>query len=714
MTKNYRSVQSILDASQKVIENNSLRISSKLNITKAQKSQIKSKDEKAILYGEFSTSYTENHYIAKEVKKLIEHNVPAHEIAVIYRNNADSVDIADMFSRMGIEYTLEGGENVLETGVIIRLLHLLKVIYKIRSKDEDLDMFTLLNYEFLKVDQLDVLKLSRFASSKKLNFFEAISHSEIAGSGIKDTKTLSDIFTKFVVWNDVASNKTFINFLEEVMNDSGYLDWVLNQPDSYELLNKVNSFLSEIKRLNYSNRSLNLETFLKYLDLMSENGLAINEQSIDVQTKSVKLTTAHKSKGLEFKYVFIPKFIDKKWGNAVNRDLIKLPPSIIKTIDLSDEKVRKHQQEEDERRLFFVVLTRAKEQITITSAKNYQSTKYQKSGVSSMFMHEIPEDYIKEVDISRHEEVASEILKQLMTKSNASEASIEEQDFLQHALRNFKLSASSLNSYLECAYKFKLEYLFRTPQQKTRSLALGSSVHSALELAYKDLKSKKAVTYKKLQRDFSEALKKEILIESELREIEEEGHVLLKIYHETYLNEFNCESSKNLLHMEKFFGWGFSKPLLDGKIHLQGKVDKIELLDKDTKEIKITDYKTGRPKSRNEILGETKYSDANQYRQLLFYKLLIDLDNTFNYKVREVELDYIGQRNTKPKRENFVISEEDLETLRETIRKVSDDIKALKFERTLNYSVCQMCRFKYHCYPDGIPVATNPQLSLDV
>ncbi|PIR42179.1 hypothetical protein CO058_01595 [candidate division WWE3 bacterium CG_4_9_14_0_2_um_filter_35_11] len=713
LAENYRSVQKILDSAEKVISKNKLRISTLLKISKDQKSNVKKeKKENCISFGEFSTSYTENHFIAQEIKKLLEKGEKPNEIAVIYRNNADSEDIADMLSRMGIEYTLEGGENVLESGIIVRLLHLLRVIYKIRIKDEDLDLFTLLNYEFLDIKGLDILKLSRFASARKLNLFEAISHSEIAESKLSDLKSLKTLVEKITLWNELSANTTFIKFLEKVMDESGFLNWILNKENSYELLNKLNSFLSEAKRLNYSKKNLSLELFLDYVELMVDNGLGISEKTVDVETKSVKLTTAHKSKGLEFKYVFIPKFIDKKWGNAINRDLIKLPASILKTVDLSNDKAIKSQLEEDERRLFFVVLTRAKEKITITSAKSNQTAKYQKSAIPSLFLYEIPDDEIKQIDIQNHEESASEILKQILSPHKAEEVTVEEKDFLKDSLKNFKLSASSLNSYIACPYKFKLEYLFRTPQQKIRALILGSAVHSALEKANKDIKLKKPVLVEKVLSDFSEALKLEILNDSEFSEIEKEGHSILKIYHEAYKEEFYAESENNLLHVEKFFGWGFSRPLLDNKIHLQGKVDKIELLDKTSREIKIVDYKTGKPKSRNEILGNTQNSDAAQYRQLLFYKLLIDLDTTLNFKVREVELDYIGHRSAAPKRENFTITEKDVESLKETIRKVTEDIKNLKFEKTTDTSVCAMCKFKFHCWPDGIPAPTNVQLNI--
>ncbi len=715
LVENYRSIQPILDAAQTVISKNTLRISNKLDISKDQKSQQSHESEISISFSEFSSSYTENYFIASKIKELIDNGIPANEIAVIYRNNADSIDIADMLSRLGIEYTLEGGENVLQNGIIVRLMHLLRVILKIRVKDEDLDLFTLLNYEFTKIKPLDVLKLSRFASNRKINFFEALMHPELKTAGIENLDAMTDFHQKIVSWNKACGTITISELIEKVMEESGYLNWILSQPANYEYLNKLNSFLSEVKRLNYTNRELNLAEFLNYVDLMIDNNIPINEETIYIEKNAVRLMTAHKSKGLEFKYVFIPKFIDKKWSNTISRDLIKLPNSILSTIqqftkaDTPKGAGEKVHQEEDDRRLFFVVLTRTKDHIYITSAKNYQTNTFQREGIPSMFYYELPQDNIEIIDSTLYEQDIRELLKELI-KPAPTDIKIEtdEADFLKHSLIDFKLSASSLNSYLDCAYKFKLEFLFKTPSPKVRALILGIAVHKALEMAYKELKENRIPSYEYIKEEFIKELKNELLSEKEFKEIETEGISILKIYYETYKEEFS-KSAKDILFLEKFFGWGWSKPILDNSIHLQGKVDKIISLNPADKTIKIVDYKTGKPHSRNEILGKTKYADMGQYRQLLFYKLLLELDKSFQYKVHQIELDYIGNRTIKPKREIFTIEEKDLENLKNTIRDVYKSINELKFERTKNYKICENCKFKFHCWPDGIPQTANSE-----
>ena len=152
-------------------------------------------------------------------------------------------------------------------------------------------------------------------------------------------------------------------FFEKLLHKTGFLDWCLKSDDAIERLNSVNSLFSEIKKLNSANHNLHLKDFLEIIALMIEQKVPIYEEDLDIKTGAVSLLTAHKAKGREFSSVFIIRAVDGKWGNNVVRELIKLPAEIISNTDLSVK-----EKNEDERRLFYVALTRAKKRIIITSA----------------------------------------------------------------------------------------------------------------------------------------------------------------------------------------------------------------------------------------------------------------------------------------------------------------------------------------------------------
>lgn len=707
LKKNYRSQKTIIEAAEDVIEKNEIQLSKVLGNLDKKQEPADSIPVTEIKVGHFASGITESFFVANKIKELVASGVDPKEIAVIYRNNLDSKDFADMLSRLGTSFRIVGGENILQDYDINKLLKLFDVILKARKKDEDIDFFTIFNYEFLNLDYVDTLKLCRFASEKKLNFVEAIEHPDFLLKGVKAPHKFIDFLAKVEEWQAVDANETFVSFFEKVLEQSGFLDWVLKSSDSIEKLNRLNSLFAEIKKLNLADHDLNLQKFMENIEILRESGIAINEQDLNLGSDSILLTTAHKAKGLEFEYVFIVKCSDGKWGNKKNRELIKLPEGLTKTSSKETAALQK-EKNEDERRLFYVALTRAKKEIFITYADSYFTEASTKEAVPSMFISEIGDSLKEGLEITKYENAVKEILSDVIKPVQKEALSIDEEEFIRENLKSLSISVTSLNTYLECPYKFKLNTLFRTPRAKDKFLALGTAVHSALEFYFRDFKDTgKLPEVDKLLGYFETALAKEILTKLEHKEISEKGLLLLKAYYTKYKSDF-----VKPMYAEKFFGYGYGKVYLDG-ISLTGKVDKIELVDAQKKLVKVVDYKTGKAKSRNDIEGKTKYSDGGYKRQLVFYKLLADLDRSFNFKVIEAELDFVEADKTgKFTKESFVITDEEVEILKKTIKEVVESIRALKFERTSNYKACTNCEYKDHCWPEGIPSGEPTQFPL--
>lgn len=701
LNKNYRSQETVIKAMEDVISNNEVKLSDFIEgVNKIQQSEVEL--EKApVEVGHFSSGITESFFIATKIKELIKNGTAPSEIAIIYRNNNDSRDFSDMLSRMDITFNLVGGKNVLEDYDINKLLKLFNVILKVRNKEEDLDLFTVLNYEFLNFDYVDTLKLSRFATIKKLNFIEAIEHVDFEKtSEVKSPQKIKDFLNKVYKWQELDSNETFVSFFENVLEESGFLNWVLKSPDAIEKLNKLNSLFSEIKKLNIADHALNLEKFLIDVEILRESNIAINEESLHIKSNSVMLTTAHRSKGLEFEYVFIVKCYDGKWGNNKTRELIKLPELL--TIENSIAQ-KKKEKNEDERRLFYVAGTRAKKELYITYADSYFSDSFSKEAIPSMFISEITDERKTQIDVSKYENSVKEILKDILKPIIKENVSIEEKDFLKNVLANFSLSVTSLNTYLECAYKFKLNTLLKTPKSKNKYLALGTAVHSALERFFRSLKLANKVPPKEfLLSQFSVALKEEILTKNDFEDIKSKGERILSGYYDFYKASF-----KKPLFTEKFFGYGGNKIYMDD-ISINGKVDRIDFINEQEKTVRVIDYKTGGVKSRNEIEGKNKNSDGNYKRQLVFYKILAELDRNFSLTVVEAELNFVEpDKSGKFVKEVFEISQEEISELKQIIKEVMNGIRNLNFERTKDYKVCAMCEYKPHCYPNGLPTSSR-------
>ncbi|MFH2062070.1 MAG: ATP-dependent DNA helicase, partial [Candidatus Beckwithbacteria bacterium] len=692
LNQNYRSTQTILDASHHIIQKNHFKPEKLIKSLNIKLISSYSKPGLKISTVHLPQGTVESYWIANQIKKLIKKSVKPEEIAILYRHNQDAHDLSSMLAKLNISFNIEGGGNILKDPTINKLLTLLRVINNYKDNLEDPDLFTLLHYKFLKFNPLDILKLARVASKKRSNLIDTILSKDFNQLGLENPDKFTAFLANLTQWQQLNSQKTFIEFFEIIIKNSNFLDWILTSKDAVEKLNRLNSLFSEIKKLNAIDPQLNLSSFLEALNLMEINHLKIIETDLDIQTNSITLSTAHKAKGKEWQYVFIYQAVDGKWGNNRVRQLIKLPSGILK-----NQNLEKKEKNEDERRLFYVCLTRAKTKLYISYADRYTLGSYTKETFPSMFQAELPKGALKSIDVKSLK--SKKILTKLLSVPPAKDLNQKEQQFLKNLIKDFKFSPTALNTYLTCPYKFKLNNLLKVPRAKISYLSFGSAIHKALEMFYrKFIKDEKYPTKEYLLTQFKFALDKEVLVPQDYQARLKQGRKMLSAYFDYYQDDF-----VKPLFTEKFFGSGWSKAYLED-IPLSGKIDRIDWVSQKEKTVKVIDYKTGKPKSRNDILGKTKYSEGDYYRQLVFYKLLSELNKNFQPKVVEAELDFIEVNPSgKFKKETFKISDTDINDLKKTIKKAMKEIRSLNFSKTNKLSHCDRCEYLPHCYPNGLP-----------
>ena len=700
LINNYRSSRFVLEASQKLISNNTVSLVNKIpNISKKLISNLPEETNKKIKFYIFSNGLLESYFVAQKIKKLIAKGTSPSEIAVIYRNNSDSEELEECLSKKGVFYNIEGENNVLESMEVKKLLKLFQVIEKSKNKTEDIDLFTLLNYKFLNFDYTDNLKIARYASERKINLVDAILQIKDRDNIVKDIEKYKVFLNKITHFISVDAENVFTKTFETVLNESGYLNFLLKSRASVSSINKINSLYSEVQRLVKSKSQTKIKDFLDFLEVYYKNNLKIPETTFDLDKNSVTLTTCHKAKGREFSHVFIYRFVDKKWGNNRNVDYIKLPQGFLNNAPPTDVN-------EDERRLFYVALTRTKTNLYITNSKKYSTGYGSSENSTSMFLLDLPKKYIATINTKKIEtknfikRAAHLFLKKYKTHKKISK---NESDLLTSILSNFKLSVTALNTYLECPYKFKLNNILKTPRAKAPYLVLGTAVHKALEELYKHLvNTGTTATLDFLIARFLSALNNEIVSEKDFESLKRRGKNILSTYYKMYKNEL-----KKPEYLERNFGYGFGRILMQDGTGLVGKVDRIDLVKElgGVKYVKIIDYKTGKIKSKKEIEGSTKNSDGALKRQLVFYKILCDMDKSFNYKASEFELDFVGTGNLgeKPKKYVFNITPEEVSELKELILQTMLKIRSHKFNRISDIAICSRCDYYDHCYPNGIP-----------
>ncbi len=630
-------------------------------------------------------------FVAESIQKLIKEGVSAKEIAVLYRNNAEAVDLELALQKWQIPYVTDSGHDALKNPTVLQLFHLFDVIQKIRSADEGHELFEVLNYSWTKMDPLAVMMVTRAAGKTKMSIYERIKlgFPEIVKLQFSEDMTamdfavLEDFISQLELWGKLDADMTFPAWFEMVMNESGFLDWVLAQPDAVGTVQHLNAIFREANSLALQHPRLHLADFMKAIQVMQTHGIQLAVEEYIPNADAVTLSTTHKAKGQEWSYVFVVQCIDGKWGNSRSPNELPLPEGI-----LQHQKITDQDRNQDDERLFYVAITRAKTRVTISYPESIVSGNKSKMTLPTLFIEKIEKslkEYQTPPEDSKSQEAALAKLLQQVPPRPHSEV---EREWLQKITSDFHMSATALNTYLRSSAEFLEDVLLKVPRAREGYQAFGTAVHFSLEQLYKTVQStQKLPEVEFVLAQFEKAMKKEILSEEELQLRLTYGKKVLKEYYQ-HAADGECKP----LFLEKMFGYGWSTTML-GDIPLNGRIDRIDWLDESLKTVKVIDYKTGRARTLNDIegkVGTDEYSErelalpenirGRLKRQLLFYKLLTTLDQSFPATVTEGMFDFVEpDRDGKFTQRQVPLLEADVQALKELIVEVMQEIRSLQF-----------------------------------
>jgi DNA helicase II / ATP-dependent DNA helicase PcrA len=362
LEQNYRSVTTILDVANAVIENNTDRKPKKLIGTREQGDPI----PYYLAYDERD----EAQYVTENITKLTSiHQIPYGDVAVLYRTNAQSRVIEEAFMRQGIPYTMVGGLKFYDRKEIKDILAYLKVIY---NPADMVSLSRIINVPKRGIGAASMDKMLAVAAENDLTLFDVISNTDqvprLTAKVKQKCEDLSALI--FTLMNDL-NTLSVRDIIEKVIETSGYLAELqqegTDQSESRienikELLTVARDFAKDEELEN------NLENFLERVALVSDLDTA------EFVEEKVTLMTLHSAKGLEFRAAFL---IGLEEGIFPHSRAL-----------MNDEEL------EEERRLCYVGITRAKEKLYLTSAK--MRTIYGRTQMSgpSRFIQEIPPELI--------------------------------------------------------------------------------------------------------------------------------------------------------------------------------------------------------------------------------------------------------------------------------------------------------------------------------
>jgi len=662
LSENYRSTQGILDSAHGLTPDSF-----------SLKSNVKHKFEKIFIYP-FETPESETYFVANDIKRKISDGVAPEEIAVLYRNNEDAFAISNLMKKIGIPHQIESDLDLFSDPDVKKLITILQAI---NNFGDDRAVAEFLHIDLLHIEPLDVYKLIKNASlKKKYTLFDMLAKlNSLKEIELQNKGVIIDSFKNLSNWVKKSKNSDLLSILETVVRESELLKSILESPNTERRFDAINSFFDEAKNLVLRKPDANLEDFFIYIETVKKHSLFIKKKRIHKNKGMVRLMTVHRAKGLEFEYVYIIKAYSGHFGDKHSLDKLKLLPRVYM---LTDKKVEMTDDNADERRLFYVALTRAKKGINITYSKTAENGK---ELLPSSFLAELKMGFVEVCDTSIYEKEYQENRRINFELGKEETNNLRDKDFIRELFVTQGLSPTALNNYLECPWKYFYQSLIRIPSAPTKFQSYGTAVHEALRDFFNRIKEEE-VSEEFLLKSFERYLNSSGLQKRDINELLEKGKKALFGWYSTYHKDWN----ENIWTEFRINGI-----MLDDDIRLTGVLDKVEFIDDNT--VNVIDYKTGKPKTRNEITGKTKNADGNYFRQLVFYKILLDRFENGKFKMQSGVIDFIEpDEKEKFHKEIFEISKEDTEMLIEEIKQIIDEILNLSFwDKRCKKKDCEFC-----------------------
>ncbi len=358
LEQNYRSTQNILDAANAVIKNNVGRKSKALWTSAGEGEKIH--------FRQFDTAYEEAEYIADDIDRAVRKGHASYnQCAVLYRTNAQSRILEEKFVRDGIPYNLVGGVNFYDRKEIKDMLAYLRMV---DNAKDDLQVKRIINVPRRGIGQTTIDRVSAYARDKGITFFNACCQVKDIPSIGAAAKKIENFVDMVLVMRASTPEYGMRGLINDVIERTGYIAELeaSEEEEDKERIDNIYELINKIVYFEDNNDNPTLSGFLEEVALVSDI------DNVDSEEERTLLMTLHAAKGLEFDRVYIAGCEDGVF------------PSYMTVMDTDPDAI------EEERRLAYVGITRAKKDLTITYARcRMNKGEFQYNPVSR-FVREIP------------------------------------------------------------------------------------------------------------------------------------------------------------------------------------------------------------------------------------------------------------------------------------------------------------------------------------
>lgn len=385
LEQNYRSTQIILDAANAVIENNTGR--------KPKNLWTENKSGADIIYFQAVDERDEARFVIEQLQNLQRtENKKLGDMAILYRTNTQSRIFEEMLIKSGISYNMVGGLKFYERKEIKDIIAYLRVIF---NPADSLSLLRIINVPKRGIGDASLAKIQAYAAANNVSLFEAVSNAAaIDGLSSRFVSKLDDLAGIIFELMNLASEAPVEDLIDRVLRDTGYLEELENErtPQAQSRIDNLHELISVAQEFAASEEENNLENFLAHVALVSDI------DDTELGEDAITLMTLHSSKGLEFPVVFLVGMEEGLFPHART---------------LMDET-----EIEEERRLCYVGITRAKEKLFLSSTKMRTIYGNTVTYPPSRFLQEIPARLVK--TIKRQERFSAlENFKQVSEKYSA-------------------------------------------------------------------------------------------------------------------------------------------------------------------------------------------------------------------------------------------------------------------------------------------------------
>src|SRR3972149_1587500 len=493
LTQNYRSFQAILDNAYRLIRHNDPdRLEVRNNIVKKLKSIKKDYGQPP---GEIfaDTISEEADLVAEEIEKLLSKklvkgqlsNVNGYQyrdFAILVRTNAAADHFLRALNMKSIPHKFVGSSGLYQQEEVSLLISFLTAIFNF---EDSLNLYNLLTSDIYQMTPPDAIKLTSFARRKTRSLYyilknlDSLKNDDLEISSESRAvvdKLLSDLDEAIKLSRRENVGKVTYDFLKR----TGYLKKLERQGGVEEQIKIQNiaKFFEKIKEFSDVSRVETVNQFVDYLEAIRSAGDDPATVEFDPDLDAVNVMTVHGAKGLEFAVVFLVGLVSDRFPTRARSEAIEVPEKLIKeTLPTGDW----HQEEE--RRLFYVGMTRAKDLLYFSHSRDIGGKRVKKI---SLFVLEAQDKSKAEAILAKLSPV-EKIEKFSPTPTHTQQTALFDVSVL-------KLTQGSIDDYLTCAYKYRYVHILRLPILRHHAIIYGAALHAAVAAFLRSKKNAKILT----------------------------------------------------------------------------------------------------------------------------------------------------------------------------------------------------------------------------